>query len=286
MTETTTYAFHVDGEQVRRFREAAWDTASPASTSIPPTMLGAAATLAGRPHSLTSMGFDVARAFHGTETVEMYREVDVGCDLTVRETQRPLGDVFGRRGGRMRRAQRVCEFLDPAGTVVARAVRVILETAEVRASGGPEGPRRFDDGLLLREDPVTASRVPLEELEPGPLPAATFISLTLTDFVRYAAASGDLTAIHFDEEAAASRGYRTPFAMGMLSAAFVGHCVEGWVELRPPWSLAIRFVDLTWPGDDLTVTGHVSRTQAKTVLEVSCAAGERAVTVATLRQLD
>lgn len=272
-----TYTFDVEAGQVRRFAEAAWDPRStaPGPLGLPLTYLGAAPSLAGRPHSLRAMGFDVARAFHGTEEVEVLAPVGAGDSLTVQEGVHALPSVAGRRGGTMRRAERRCTFLTHTGETVARTHRVILETAApLTASTSGGGSRPFDDGLDAHPVPRGLDAVRTGH-EWGP---ASFGPLTLTDFVRYAAASADLTAIHFDELAAASRGYPGPFAMGMLSAAFLGTCLDTWLTPEPPWRVSVRFQDLVWPGETLTISARAVGQSYR----AECRAGARVVTTADL----
>ena len=92
-----------------------------------------------------------------------------------------------------------------------------------------------------------------------------------------------MTAIHFDANAARDGGYPAPFAMGMLSAAFVGHMLTDWIVLVPPWRVEVRFRDLLWPGESLTVAGTVRSTSADgVVIEVRCCSRGRLVTAAML----
>jgi acyl dehydratase len=285
-----TFDFPLEPGQVRRFAEAAWDDdpryrpGDPGWTgALPPTFLGAAATLAGRDHSVPTMGFDVARAFHGTETIRLHRDVRAGTVLHVEEEFRPLSDVHGVRGGRMRRSARACRFLDDDGELVASTERVILETERrPPVPAAPEGLYVYDDGLRIRPDPIDAEPLRLAMLDDGHVfPTASFGPVTRTDFVRYAVASGDVTAIHFDEQAAKDAGYPAVFAMGMFSAALIGHALTAWVNCEPPWTLDLRFSDLVWPGETLTVSGKVdSSGEGERVVALRCSSGERVVTTA------
>ena len=275
------FAFTVDSQQVRRFAEAAWDDdpryipGQPQwDGSVPPTFLGAASTLVGRPHSVPQMGFNVARAFHGTETITVHADIAVGSRLQVVEELQALSPVQGARGGAMRRAMRVCRFVDEAGRHVADTERVILETAEALKAvpPAPQGLQTFDYGLEARPDPVPAWA------GAGP-PSASFEAVTRTDFVRYALASGDLTAVHFDEYAARAAGFPAPFAMGMFSAALVGHVLTTWTAIASPWRLSVRFRDLVWPGDTLVVSAAPAHLDG--VLDLTCRVGDRVVTTAS-----
>jgi acyl dehydratase len=286
------YQFIVEASAIRRFAEAAWDENEiyrpldqNARVAAPPTFLGAAATMVGRQHSLVHLGFDVARSFHGSEAISVYAPVVDGMRLHVTETYEPMAGVEGARGGHMRRGRRRSTFFDCSGARVAVVDRILLEASRPSRSRASDADLEvFNDGLAVRNDPSLAAPVPVETLGANDeLRAGNFGPLTLTDIVRYAAASGDLTAIHFDPHVARDAGYPAPFAMGMLSAAFVGHMLTDWIVLVPPWRLEVRFRDLLWPGESLTVAGTVRSASADgVVIEVRCGSRGRLVTAATV----
>ena len=97
------------------------------------------------------------------------------------------------------------------------------------------------------------------DLQPGSvLPAYTGTPLTVTDFVRYQGASGDMNPIHHDTEFANVAGYPGPFAVGMLAAGVLSNYVTdrfGPANLR---RLKVRFRAQAWPGDILTYRGIVT----------------------------
>jgi acyl dehydratase len=97
--------------------------------------------------------------------------------------------------------------------------------------------------------------------------------LTITDFVRYQGASGDMNPIHHDPAFAQAAGYPGPFAVGMLQAGRLATYVTDWLGPRTVRRFGVRFKEQAWPGDVLTYTGKVvSRDEAaRTVeLELSC----------------
>jgi acyl dehydratase len=271
------YHFEITASEVRRFADAGWDENpvyrrgdESGRVHVPPVFGCLAATLAGRPHSVETLGFDIARAFHGEETIFLSRPLEVGTTLMVRDDTRLLTPVRGRRGGTMRRARRRSVLSDGSGELVGVATRTFLETEDVLVGSTPSGDVSvFDDGLRLRPDPTPPNPVATAGLSTGDrFPAMTFGPLTRTDFVRYAVASADLTAIHFDELAARSRGYATVFGMGMLSAAFVSHALTDWLVLTYPLMLTVRFADQIWPGDQVAVAGEV-RAAGSDAIEVA-----------------
>ncbi|WP_170061991.1 FAS1-like dehydratase domain-containing protein [Compostimonas suwonensis] len=288
------YRFPVEELSVRRYAEAAWDanpryrySGDTASIAVPPMFGCLAATLAGRSHSLEVLGFDVARSFHGEETILLYAPLIVGTTLTVTDATLRLPDVMGRRGGVMRRARRRSILADERGNVVGVVTRTLLEAADPLVSSVPTGDTRvFDDGLRVRTDPVVPDPIPARCAAPGrSLAEGRFGPITRADFVRYAVASADLTAIHYDENAARSRGYQTTFAMGMLSAALIGHMVTDWFSLDCPWRLSMRFSDQIWPGDVLVVSGEVvSADDEKVTVSSACSSDRGLATTALLEQ--
>lgn len=82
--------------------------------------------------------------------------------------------------------------------------------------------------------------------------------LTVTDFVRYQGASGDMNPIHHDSGYAVGAGYPTPFAVGMLQAGILSTYVTDWLGPENLRRLKVQFRELAWPGDVLTYTGRVA----------------------------
>jgi acyl dehydratase len=79
--------------------------------------------------------------------------------------------------------------------------------------------------------------------------------LTLTDFVRYAGASGDFNPLHHDDAFARDAGFPGPFAMGMFSAGLIGAWLSRQADPRRLRRLRVRFEQQVWPQDILTVSG-------------------------------
>lgn len=78
------------------------------------------------------------------------------------------------------------------------------------------------------------------------------------DFVRYAGATGDFTAFHYDEPYAKEIGNPSVFAQGMLVAGYAGTLVSNWFGLANVERFRTRFQSRVWPGDDLTVEAEVT----------------------------
>lgn len=75
--------------------------------------------------------------------------------------------------------------------------------------------------------------------------------------VRYAGASGDFNPLHFMDSVGKSAGRGGVIAHGMLIMGFVGQAVTDWVPRRNLKNLKVRFVNVTLPGDIITVSARV-----------------------------
>jgi acyl dehydratase len=89
------------------------------------------------------------------------------------------------------------------------------------------------------------------------MPVWTVGPLSVTDFVRYAGAGGDLNPIHHDEKYAQEAGMPSVFGMGMLHAGMLGTRLARWVGPDNIRSFSVRFTGQVWPGDTLTFHGTV-----------------------------
>lgn len=96
-------------------------------------------------------------------------------------------------------------------------------------------------------------------LSPGDLmPESTVGPLTITDFVRYAGAGGDLNPLHHDVEAAQAAGMAGVFGMGLLQAGMLGNRLARWVGPLNIRQFSVRFTGQVWPGDILAFAGRVA----------------------------
>ncbi|WP_160105727.1 MaoC family dehydratase [Pseudomonas izuensis] len=85
------------------------------------------------------------------------------------------------------------------------------------------------------------------------LPAVNRTALAL-----YAGASGDHNPIHIDIDFARKSRMSDVFAHGMLSAAYLGRLLTGWVSQQQVRSLSIRFTGITQLGHVPTCTGTIT----------------------------
>ncbi len=84
-----------------------------------------------------------------------------------------------------------------------------------------------------------------------------------TQLVRYAGASGDFNPLHFDDEIGKMAGTGGVIAHGMLIMGFAGQAVTQWVPNHCLKRLSVRFVNITRPGDEITVSGTITETRVE-----------------------
>lgn len=98
-----------------------------------------------------------------------------------------------------------------------------------------------------------------EDVEVGDSAPEVRHTLTRTDLVRYAGASGDFNPMHHDDEQARAVGLDSVFGHGMFSMGLLARSVTDWVGVGALRHLKVRFTKQTWPGEVLvssvTVTG-------------------------------
>ncbi|MBL7490514.1 hypothetical protein I6A60_24905 [Frankia sp. AgB1.9] len=106
--------------------------------------------------------------------------------------------------------------------------------------------------------PDSAGVVTWDDLQVGTQqPPRVERPLTVTDFVRYQGASGDLNPIHHDTAFATAAGYPGPFAVGMRQAGVLATYVTDWLGPRNVRAFGVRFARQAWPGDVLTYSAEV-----------------------------
>lgn len=88
----------------------------------------------------------------------------------------------------------------------------------------------------------------LKEGDEAPVRAHT---LTRTDLVRYAGASGDYNPMHHDEILATKAGQPSVFGHGMFSMGLLGTAVTDFVGAGTLTHYQVRFNRQTWPGEEL-----------------------------------
>ena len=96
------------------------------------------------------------------------------------------------------------------------------------------------------------SRLHFEDVAVGDQAPSRSHTLTRTDLVMYAGASGDFNPMHHDEPKAQAAGQPSVFGHGMFSAGFLATAVTGYVGIGALRRYKVRFAKQTWPDDELT----------------------------------
>ena len=123
-----------------------------------------------------------------------------------------------------------------------------------------------------------------EDVKEGEEAPAFSHTLTRTDLVRYAGASGDYNPMHHDEILATAAGQPSVFGHGMFSMGLLGTALTDYVGPGNVTHYKVRFSRQTWPGEELTtkivVTGkRVEDGRHLVELDCSLANGEGEVKV-------
>lgn len=100
---------------------------------------------------------------------------------------------------------------------------------------------------------------PLTDLREGDeLPPLRLPKISRTTLALYAGASGDHNPIHIDVDAARNAGLDDVFAQGMLSMAYLGRLLTGWVPQDRIRSYSVRFTSITPLHAEPICTGQVT----------------------------
>jgi len=98
----------------------------------------------------------------------------------------------------------------------------------------------------------------LAALQPGDrLPGFTTPPITGLTLALFAGGTGDHNPIHVDPAFARANGFADVFAHGMLSMAYLGRLLTGWVGPRRLRSFQVRFAAITPIGAEVTCSGEV-----------------------------
>ncbi|MBL8489255.1 MAG: MaoC family dehydratase [Rhodocyclaceae bacterium] len=127
----------------------------------------------------------------------------------------------------------------------------------------------------------TPSGVPAEDLAPG-MSASFSKTITEADIVLFAGVTGDVNAIHLDEEYAARTAFGGRIAHGLLSAGLISATLAN--RLPGPGTVylaqTLAFRAPVRPGDTVTATvtvKSVSVEKRRVVLDTWCTVGGRRV---------
>jgi acyl dehydratase len=86
-------------------------------------------------------------------------------------------------------------------------------------------------------------------------------TLTRTNLVRYAGASGDFNPMHHDEVLAKAAGQPSVFGHGMFSMGMLGSALTDYVGVGNVTRYQVRFVRQTWPDEQLSTRIVVTATR-------------------------
>jgi len=112
-----------------------------------------------------------------------------------------------------------------------------------------------------------------EDVNEGDEAPAKTHTLTRTDLVRYAGASGDYNPMHHDEVLATAAGQPSVFGHGMFSMGFLGSALTDYVGPGRLTRYQVRFSRQTWPGEELKTTivvKHKRVEDGKHLVDMEC----------------
>ncbi len=89
------------------------------------------------------------------------------------------------------------------------------------------------------------------------LPNLVLPALNRTMLALYAGGSGDHVPLHIDTDFARKAGMPDVFGHGMLTAAWLGRMLTGWVGQDRIRKLDVRFVGITHLHNEVTCSGRV-----------------------------
>jgi acyl dehydratase len=120
---------------------------------------------------------------------------------------------------------------------------------------------------------AVAARITADDVAVGDEAPALTHTLTRTDLVRYAGASGDYNPMHSDEVAARAAGLPSVFGHGMFSMGLLATALTNWVGVGNLRRYQVRFTKPTWPDEQLTtrvVVAGVRREDGEMVVDLDC----------------
>jgi acyl dehydratase len=128
--------------------------------------------------------------------------------------------------------------------------------------------------------------IPAAAIEVGTaLPELALDPISRTTLALFAGASGDHNPIHIDLDVARSAGLDDVFAHGMLSMAYLGRILTGWVPQERIRSFEVRFVAITPVYGAPRLTGRVVATEVvdgerRATIELSAVLADGTTTLA------
>ena len=198
------------------------------------------------------------RGLHAEETFRFHRHPRIGEILTVEETIGETREKTGR-DSRLEFKDIVWSFVDATGNPVASAtwtsVYVHSLKSEPAASAAGSATPPPDAAPVPAPTPLPGSPLHAAQLKPGDRWTAPVVeSLRMTHLVRYAGASGDLVALHYDERIVKAMGHPGLFGHGMLTMGLSARMLTAVAGTANLTAYSARMTAIVFPGDTLTAT--------------------------------
>jgi len=272
--ETSTQTGEITADAVRQFAEAVGDPNpifrdEAAARAAGFSGIPAQPTFITRFHiAFSEAGLDPLRTqvLHGEQEYSYERPLVVGDGVSVRYVVAAVRQSRRADGMAIITLQQVCEAFGGQRPATGSAVVIVRDMTPGGGGETTAGKQLPDpDGERI---PDLTKRITQEQIN------------------AYADVSGDHNPIHLDPEAARAVGLEGTIAHGMLSMAFLGQLLTGWLATQPTpggWvkRLRVRFQAMVVPGDTLTCSGALgARTdgQQRVELWINNQRGERVTT--------
>ena len=191
------------------------------------------------PFAEAGLDTEHAQVLHGEQEYVYERLVGVGETLVVRYR---IASIRQARGTALMTIEQLCDTPDGARAITGRAMLIVrdITPGETATAGASPASR--------------PAKTPTGE----PLPTLSK-TVTQAQIDAYAEVSGDHNPIHVNPAVARAVGLDGTIAHGMLSMAFVGQVLTGWLSAEPGRGrlgrLRVRFQAMVRPGDTLACHG-------------------------------
>jgi acyl dehydratase len=106
-----------------------------------------------------------------------------------------------------------------------------------------------------------SDRLQLDAVKVGDEAPSRSHTLTRTDLVMYAGASGDFNPMHTDEVSAKAAGLPSVFGHGMFTMGLLGSALTDYVGVGNLRTYQVRFTKQTWPEEVLSTRIVVTGTR-------------------------
>jgi acyl dehydratase len=120
---------------------------------------------------------------------------------------------------------------------------------------------------------MTEQKLSYDSVQVGDEAPVISHTLTRTDLVKYAGASGDFNPMHHDEVAAQAAGQPSVFGHGMFSMGILGTALTDYVGIGNVRRYQVRFARQTWPDEVLSskivVTGKRESSDGQKLIDLA-----------------